>query len=468
MFDPEQKVRYDRQVRLWGADAQSCLIQSSILCLGVTGATAELLKNLTLSGVGQITILDDDAVRVEDISQNYFLRSSDVGNNRSVAVASRLKLLNPFVRIVPCCCDGERNQEESSSALPTSSSAIVPSSASPPITTTPKKVLREHHQKEEEEADRHTPHPETPPPTPCQVKKFRHYLMRRLLPEHDVVLVSNFSLNQLGSVVHMLDGTLLEADEKENSTKEETRKKLVGEHSKRGRKRNIILCALFQFGHFSLTVTMQSGVQEAQQQRRSNVFADQFHSLFYSEDKITERCHLFQFLLLLIRSTELADTLNTPTFTASKVSCRNVAIRYKKKSNINNTNNTSNNPLTFQEIMEPLLNAYDDVWGHHPKNSRDAVSSNGDDLEDEEEGFNVPTSCLTYGDVQRAADVLMLTQSDCGIVDCTIVGGIVSQQLVAALTSACVGDERKRGPLVYSWLAFRTDKLEPVQCLAGQ
>lgn len=43
--------RYDRQVRLWGAESQQKMMNSRVLYIHVTGVTAEILKNLALAGI---------------------------------------------------------------------------------------------------------------------------------------------------------------------------------------------------------------------------------------------------------------------------------------------------------------------------------------------------------------------------------------------------------------------------------
>lgn len=49
--------RYDRQVRLWGAESQQKMMESRVLYIHVTGVTAEILKNLALAGI-KATICD--------------------------------------------------------------------------------------------------------------------------------------------------------------------------------------------------------------------------------------------------------------------------------------------------------------------------------------------------------------------------------------------------------------------------
>lgn len=49
--------RYDRQVRLWGAESQQKMMNSRVLYIHVTGVTAEIMKNLALAGI-KATICD--------------------------------------------------------------------------------------------------------------------------------------------------------------------------------------------------------------------------------------------------------------------------------------------------------------------------------------------------------------------------------------------------------------------------
>ena len=54
--------RYDRQLRLWGANGQKALAESLVLLLGAGPAGTETLKNLVLPGVGRFTVVDGAVV----------------------------------------------------------------------------------------------------------------------------------------------------------------------------------------------------------------------------------------------------------------------------------------------------------------------------------------------------------------------------------------------------------------------
>merc|ERR1712018_228112 len=62
----EEAQLYDRQIRLWGLDAQKRLRSARILVVGMKGLGNEVAKNLVLAGVNSMTILDHEILSKED------------------------------------------------------------------------------------------------------------------------------------------------------------------------------------------------------------------------------------------------------------------------------------------------------------------------------------------------------------------------------------------------------------------
>ena len=60
--DPGSK-KYDRQLRVWGADGQAALAGARVCLLGSGATGAEALKNLVLGGIAAFTVIDDALVR---------------------------------------------------------------------------------------------------------------------------------------------------------------------------------------------------------------------------------------------------------------------------------------------------------------------------------------------------------------------------------------------------------------------
>ena len=71
---------YDRQIRLWGMEAQTSLRNSTILVINMSGVGVEIVKNLTLGGVGGVTIMDDSVLKEQDLNCNFFVDRSQVGD----------------------------------------------------------------------------------------------------------------------------------------------------------------------------------------------------------------------------------------------------------------------------------------------------------------------------------------------------------------------------------------------------
>ncbi|KAM0751876.1 hypothetical protein T439DRAFT_325070 [Meredithblackwellia eburnea MCA 4105] len=95
----DEAALYDRQIRLWGVEAQNKMRTSSVLLLTLRGIAVEIAKNIVLAGIGNLTLLDDKDVSEEDLGANFFLREEDVGRKRVQAAAPRIQALNPRVSI---------------------------------------------------------------------------------------------------------------------------------------------------------------------------------------------------------------------------------------------------------------------------------------------------------------------------------------------------------------------------------
>jgi len=98
-FTDDEAALYDRQIRLWGVDAQKRLNESKILIIGMGGIGAEVAKNIILGGVKSVKLMDDCAVSELDASAQFLVPREAVGQNRAEASLQRAKLLNPMVEV---------------------------------------------------------------------------------------------------------------------------------------------------------------------------------------------------------------------------------------------------------------------------------------------------------------------------------------------------------------------------------
>ncbi|KAF9124780.1 SUMO-activating enzyme subunit 1 [Mortierella sp. 14UC] len=96
----DEAALYDRQIRLWGLEAQHRMRNASILIAGMRALSNEVCKNIILAGVGSITILEHEAVTEKDLGAQFLLRQEDIGRNRGEAAAEKARLLNPRVKVI--------------------------------------------------------------------------------------------------------------------------------------------------------------------------------------------------------------------------------------------------------------------------------------------------------------------------------------------------------------------------------
>lgn len=99
MISEEEAAQYDRQIRLWGLDAQKRLRASRVLLAGLGGLGAEVAKNLILAGVKGLTLLDHEQVSEESCRAQFLVPVSAQGQNRAQASLERAQNLNPMVEV---------------------------------------------------------------------------------------------------------------------------------------------------------------------------------------------------------------------------------------------------------------------------------------------------------------------------------------------------------------------------------
>ncbi|XP_065872989.1 SUMO-activating enzyme subunit 1B-1-like isoform X1 [Euphorbia lathyris] len=98
----QETALYDRQIRVWGADAQRRLSKSHILVYGIKGTVAEFCKNIVLAGIGSLTLVDDRAVTEDALSANFLIPPDEnVYSGKTIAelCCNALKEFNPMVGV---------------------------------------------------------------------------------------------------------------------------------------------------------------------------------------------------------------------------------------------------------------------------------------------------------------------------------------------------------------------------------
>ncbi|KAH8405459.1 hypothetical protein KR215_000197 [Drosophila sulfurigaster] len=91
---------YSRQLYVLGHDAMRRMANSDILISGLGGLGLEIAKNVILGGVKSITLHDTATCTLNDLSSQFYLSRSDIGQNRAEASCAQLAELNNYVRTV--------------------------------------------------------------------------------------------------------------------------------------------------------------------------------------------------------------------------------------------------------------------------------------------------------------------------------------------------------------------------------
>lgn len=94
---------FDRQIRTFGDSASHKLSNGKVLLLNLKkGLGTEVLKNLLLSGIKEIYLLQTNEVIDKNVvANNYFLNETDIGKNLVNTLISKISYLNPYCKIEP-------------------------------------------------------------------------------------------------------------------------------------------------------------------------------------------------------------------------------------------------------------------------------------------------------------------------------------------------------------------------------
>lgn len=100
-MNDDQLLRYSRQIMLPGLDieGQEKLLAAKVLIVGAGGLGCPAALYLASSGVGQITIVDDDTVELSNLQRQIGHRSSSIGVNKVTSLEESMLQLNPDVSV---------------------------------------------------------------------------------------------------------------------------------------------------------------------------------------------------------------------------------------------------------------------------------------------------------------------------------------------------------------------------------
>lgn len=105
MISGDELVRYGRQILYpgFGKVGQEKLRSSHVLVVGAGGLGSAASMHLAYAGFGHITIVDHDFVELSNLNRQILHWETDIGKEKPVSAADKLRRINSSVRITPVC-----------------------------------------------------------------------------------------------------------------------------------------------------------------------------------------------------------------------------------------------------------------------------------------------------------------------------------------------------------------------------
>ena len=84
-----------------GADGMDALHRSHVAVFGLGGVGSYAVETLVRSGVGELTLIDDDTVALTNLNRQLEALHSTLGQSKAEAIAARCRDINPAVVLHP-------------------------------------------------------------------------------------------------------------------------------------------------------------------------------------------------------------------------------------------------------------------------------------------------------------------------------------------------------------------------------
>ena len=97
----QELERYNRQILLEEIDVhgQSELLEKHVCLIGLGGLGCPIAYYLASSGIGKLTIIDNDRIDITNLQRQILFNSSDVNKKKVEVAFTKLNQLNPTIKI---------------------------------------------------------------------------------------------------------------------------------------------------------------------------------------------------------------------------------------------------------------------------------------------------------------------------------------------------------------------------------
>ncbi len=103
MLNTEELEKYSRQIALKeiGEEGQLKLKNSKVAIVGAGGLGSPCALYLSVSGIGEITLIDKDVVELSNLNRQVLHWHRDIGKPKVISFEEKLKELNPYLKVIP-------------------------------------------------------------------------------------------------------------------------------------------------------------------------------------------------------------------------------------------------------------------------------------------------------------------------------------------------------------------------------
>ena len=96
-----EKIRYSRQLLLWGVEGQEKIKKTTVFVAGAGGSGSPLIYQLALCGIGNIIVCDYDTIELSNLNRQFLHDESRIGVNKAVSAKMTIERINPNVNLIP-------------------------------------------------------------------------------------------------------------------------------------------------------------------------------------------------------------------------------------------------------------------------------------------------------------------------------------------------------------------------------